>query len=138
MKNGKDMLRRLRHRALARGIGFSLSRSALKKMLKEEACPICGVCFVSEQNHEHEISIDRIVPALGYTDANTAAICRTCNGKKADLDPLRLEAKGYGYIASWVKRTASERGLPLRPTLTGKLRRSFAHLLRHLASKIEG
>ena len=138
MKNGRDMLRRLRHRALARGIGFSLSRPVLKKMLKCVDCPICGVRFVHEQNHKHEISIDRIVPALGYTDANTAAICRTCNGLKADLDPDRLDAKGHGYIATWVRNTAAARSLPLRLTLAVRTRRALAHFLRQFASKIEG
>lgn len=138
MKSGRDMLRRIRHRALARGIGFSLSRVALKKMLKETECPICGAAFVSEQNHRHEISIDRIVPSIGYTDKNTAAICRTCNGLKADMDPDRLEAKGYGYIATWARNTAAERGLPAQNSVIRRLRHTVAHLLRQVASRIEG
>lgn len=138
MKSGKDMLRRIRHRALARGIGFSLSRRALKQMLKTKNCPVCWAVFVSEQNHKHEISIDRIVPVLGYTDKNTAAICRECNTIKADLDPDRLEAKGQEYLARWVRQMAAERGLPLRLTFFIRLRRMTAHLLRRLASKIEG
>jgi hypothetical protein len=93
---------------------------------------------VHEQNHKYEISIDRIVPALGYTDRNTAAICRTCNGLKADLDPDRLDAKGRGYIATWVRDTAAARGLPLQLPLAIRARRALAHFLRQLASKLEG
>lgn len=138
MKRGRDMLRRIRHRALARGIGFSLSRPALKKMLQVKACPICSASLTAEQNHPHEISIDRIVPVLGYTDQNTAAICRTCNFLKADLDPQRLEANGHGSIATWVRQTAAARGLPLQLGLLLQLRRALAHFMRQIASKIEG
>lgn len=137
MRSGKSLRRRIRARAAAKGVRFSLSAVALKKMLDEEKCPACGAYLVDESAHPHEASIDRIVPQLGYTDANTAILCRTCNGKKGDMDIARLRANGLGYLAEWAEALCEQRGLPRKVTLRMKFRRRIAALFRKAAELIE-
>jgi hypothetical protein len=114
-----------------------LSSEALKKMLDTDACPACGVALVDEPAHPYEASIDRIVPQLGYTDTNTAILCRTCNGLKGDMDIARLRTKGLEYLAEWAESLCEQRGLPRSITIRMKIRRRLAALFRKAADFVE-
>jgi hypothetical protein len=47
-------------------------------------------------------SIDRVIPALGYTVANIAILCWRCNNLKRDARPEELET-----VAAWMRLKAS-------------------------------
>jgi len=137
VRNGKSLRRRIKARAAAKGVRFSLSTHALKQMLAEDNCPACGAELVDEPAHPHEASVDRIIPQLGYTDENTAILCRTCNGRKSDMDIVRLRANGLEYLAEWTETLCIQRGLPRTVTLRMKIRRRLAFLFRKVADFIE-
>jgi hypothetical protein len=54
------------------------------------AVPHCAWCRVRVKQQRGKAgptspSLDRVIPALGYTDANTVLACHACNGEKGDL-----------------------------------------------------
>ena len=137
MRSGKSLRRRIRARAAAKGVRFSLSSEALKRMMDTNACPACGVILVDEAAHPHEASVDRIIPQLGYTDANTAILCRTCNRLKGDMDIARLRTNGLEYLAEWAEALCKQRGLPSSITINMKIRRKLAAFFRKAADFVE-
>lgn len=74
-------------RAKIAGVPFSLETIALT-----ESCPICARVFTPITGKQggsvpSSPSIDRIIPALGYTAENTWLICRGCNATKSNATP---------------------------------------------------
>lgn len=51
-------------------------------------------------------SLDRIIPARGYTKENVIVLCNACNRKKQNSTAEELAA-----MAEWIYRIREERGL---------------------------
>lgn len=52
------------------------------------------------------LTIDRVVPVLGYTPANIVVACHTCNCEKQDFTPRRLR-----WLADRIDEIIRARGL---------------------------
>lgn len=67
-------------------IPFRLSFSRLKQLYNTKKCYFTGKVLT-----ENSRSIDRLDPAVGYTDSNVVACDKTLNGKKTNLTPLEIK-----------------------------------------------
>lgn len=57
---------------------FTLTRKDFESV-RHRACFYCGL--------ENSMGIDRLYPAIGYTEGNSVPCCKTCNYTKNDLHP---------------------------------------------------
>ncbi len=99
-------MRAARKRAERLGLPFELNDEDLAT---PETCPICGTKLVMQEGQgggNSSPSMDRIVPTLGYTKANTVILCHSCNRKKQNSTAEELAA-----LAEWIFRIREERGL---------------------------
>lgn len=102
----KLRLQAAKRRASELGLPFELNE---EDVATPEVCPICGtglVMRVGSGGGNSSPSIDRVVPALGYTKSNTVVICQGCNRKKDNSTAEELSA-----IADYIYRIREERGL---------------------------
>lgn len=127
---------RLKARAMAKGVGFSLTKAQVEELSIEAPCPCCQAQMTIIANHDHEVSIDRIVPMYGYIWLNTIAICRSCNNRKADMGPDELDKAGLKYIADWVRAECKARSLRVSPTTLFRMRRWIGKQLIRLGRAI--
>lgn len=100
-----------RARAKQKGILVDISNDDVDRAIQESA-GLCAYCrrplnFQASMEGRHESpSLDRILPALGYTAANIVVACYRCNAIKSDTTPAELEG-----LASAVTKLIARRGL---------------------------
>lgn len=92
-----------RHRAKKEGVAFSLNRLDIE--IPGE-CPVCSVAMSYLDGRNVVPSLDRIIPARGYTKENVIVLCNACNRKKQNSTAEELAA-----MAEWIYRIREERGL---------------------------
>lgn len=78
-----------RKRALARGLPFTITPDDIDI---PEVCPVLGLALSAEGPRDHRPSLDRIVPARGYTPENIRVISFRANRIKSDATPEELRA----------------------------------------------
>lgn len=95
------MLRSCKHRAKKRGIPFDLKRSDISVPL---LCPVFGMPLVCNAGTGHarqdSLSLDKIIPELGYVTGNVQVISNLANVMKHDATPEQLI-----LFAEWVLKT---------------------------------
>ena len=75
-------------RAKAKGIPFNLAPGDIPP--KPTSCPCCGRSENRERGNRGNLSLDRIIPALGYVKGNVQWLCRRCNTIKNDATPEEI------------------------------------------------
>lgn len=82
----------------------TLTRDEFYSLQAQTHCWCCGDQF-SRRNHNKKLTIDRLVPSLGYRFDNCAALCLECNRRKNDssLDDMKR-------MVSWLERELVTRG----------------------------
>ena len=83
-KNFKKIILRIaQKRALEKGIPFSLTE---EDFIVPEFCPVLGIKLecCSENRKNNSITLDRIIPSLGYTKENVRVISWRANMLKKD------------------------------------------------------
>jgi hypothetical protein len=91
----------VKQRARENNLPFDLTVEFVVGALKRtKLCPICGVAMHHAKGcgSPTSPSIDRLVPALGYTKGNVNVICRACNLIKGTATPERLR-----QVADWIE-----------------------------------
>lgn len=65
-------------------VGCDITLSDLLALLKEqkELCPLTGVQLTGKRHDPYAVSIDRIIPNLGYTKGNIQLVCTAINYAK--------------------------------------------------------
>jgi hypothetical protein len=94
-------LQHAKRRAKLKNIPFNITISDLKI---PEKCPILGMTLVVNESYakENSISLDRIVPELGYVKGNVAVISYKANTIKNNATIEELEK-----VLSWMKSKMS-------------------------------
>lgn len=110
-KNITKKREKLKERAKARQVPFNLTQQDVFNLMSSTDCPCCMRQMTTLSNDPHQISIDRLIPSKGYTTKNTVAICKECNGLKADLGPAELHKRGLSAIAKWTEQECQARQL---------------------------
>lgn len=74
------------------GVPFSLSLMDVERLLNNWSCAYCLSPVGSFTGGQRPVSatLDRIIPVLGYTRANTVLACHQCNAAKAEHTPESL------------------------------------------------
>jgi hypothetical protein len=89
----RRMLARSKHRAKIAGIPFNIT---LEDIRIPELCPVLGFPLIPHQGrrgyHPNSPSLDRIIPALGYTKGNVRVISARANLLKNDATTEELRA----------------------------------------------
>lgn len=83
-----DVSRGARHRAKKSGVPCTISVGWLIDFLAGGAlCAYCGVACRPGSRHEvaTSITLDRLIPDLGYVPSNLVLACHRCNRKKGSL-----------------------------------------------------
>lgn len=106
-------------RSRRQNVRYQLTHEQITRLLaKTSHCPICKVKLVFDHHgtgfHRASPSIDRMIPADGYTIGNIAVICTRCNILKRDATADELEA-----IAVWMRRSLATADKPLAPPVLG-------------------
>jgi hypothetical protein len=98
----RTRLSTLRYRAKRTGLAFNLEE---EDIIFPDYCPILGLpLIISGTGHNpNNVSVDRIIPALGYVKGNIQFISYRANTMKSDASPEELV-----LFAKWVKRTYPE------------------------------
>jgi ribosomal protein S14 len=76
-----------------------MTRSRIKRLLKQNrSCECCGrkITFYRRIRY-NSVTIDRVIPALGYVKGNIGILCYRCNRLKNDATPKELY-RLYRYI----------------------------------------
>ncbi len=90
---------RLKSRARECGLAFNLTAADLVPLWRDH-CPVFGFPLVpSSDDHGAWPTVDRMVPALGYTVGNVRIISDLANRSKNSLTPGQLR-----LIADWMDR----------------------------------
>ena len=95
----KRMLLGARDRAVKQGLPFDLKETDFEV---PEFCPVLGLKLVISNKRggtDSSPSLDRIVPALGYTPGNVVVISNRANRIKSNCDPEDIMAVG-----EWLKK----------------------------------
>ena len=84
------ILDRVRSRATQRNIPFDLD---LEDIIIPDKCPVLGIPLERSSGTlaDSSPSVDRIIPALGYTKGNIIIISNRANRIKSDATPQELE-----------------------------------------------
>jgi hypothetical protein len=93
-----QMLYAARRRAKASRVPFNIDVSDI---VIPKKCPALGIPLKTGGGRGHfpnRPSLDRLVPALGYTKGNVVVISTRANAIKNDATPVELEA-----IAAWLR-----------------------------------
>ena len=88
ISNPKTRIAHLRNKARDKGIPFNLTESDLAP---PESCPVLGTPLGDS------FTVDRIVPALGYTKGNIILISDLANRIKTNAVPSEILRVGYFY-----------------------------------------
>ena len=108
----RHAFRARKSRAKRKGIRWDLRYEDLGS--PPDRCSCCGTLMLrGDENGGRGTapSIDRILPAEGYTKKNVVWLCQSCNATKSDAGPAELY-----QIADWLWDRYKERGIPLPPT----------------------
>lgn len=75
-----------KRRAAAKGLEFSISRRRIERALRRQTCEVTRLQFDLRAQRMGALtpSIDRIDPALGYTDDNINVVCWIYNRAKGN------------------------------------------------------
>lgn len=97
-----NLLSSIKSRATSRGIPFDLDEEYLASIIPPDAiCPITLRKMVRGKkgtNKANWMSVDRIVPALGYTKGNVAIISHAANAMKQDCSDPAV----FRRLADWI------------------------------------
>ena len=84
------LLRDSKQRAERQGVPYNLTKEYVRSIIPEDKmCPILKVPFNYERGrgrtiHPHTMSLDRIIPSLGYVEGNVMWISQRANTLKRD------------------------------------------------------
>lgn len=91
-----QLWRDARKRAMKRGLVFSITKEFVEDILRVGRCAVTGVPFdlspgcSSRAMKPHAPSLDRIVPARGYTPSNTRCVTTHFNVARGGFTDLQL------------------------------------------------
>lgn len=86
-------------RAKSQGVAFDLTQDDIKSLVTK-ACHKCTYCDkdlnfrvlkTKLSERKDSPSLDKVLPSLGYTLANTVVCCHRCNSIKNDATPEELQ-----------------------------------------------
>jgi hypothetical protein len=80
-----------RQRAKAENIPCTITLHYLESLSIPEYCPILGI-KLNTGKHEHKMSLDKIIPELGYVDGNIVFMSLRANRLKNDATLEELQA----------------------------------------------
>jgi hypothetical protein len=91
----KPLVYDARRRAKARGVPFDLTNEDVRELL--DAGWVCRYCdspvgAYTGGSRPTSATLDRLVPDLGYTRANTILSCHKCNSEKSEHTVQSLRA----------------------------------------------
>lgn len=94
----QQMLSRARRRAKQKGLPFDIE---LSDVVIPATCPVLRIPITVglDKRDRGSPSLDRIIPALGYTKGNVQVISTRANAMKQDASPAELLA-----FADWIRR----------------------------------
>ena len=96
-----------RERARVRGLPCSLTYKNVP--LPPNTCPVLGVKLEVGNNNDNSATLDRLIPALGYTPDNVVWMSRRANMIKSSTVPENLE--DIYTVANWLAAEYEKRGL---------------------------
>lgn len=111
----KIVLYQSKHRAQKGGYPHTLTAEELQTICRD-TCIYCGKTLKYNQRKGamyDNASLDKIIPARGYTLANTVVACFRCNWVKCNASLLEMEA-----LTAGLRRVLEERSLPISVTTT--------------------
>lgn len=115
-------LKTCRARAINRGLAFDLDAEWLRDQLVKQRyrCALTGIQFLSQFSKKTKVhpfapSIDRIVPALGYTRANTRVVVFAVNAMMMDWGEELFAQVARAYRSHRIKRNALSPSTGVRP-----------------------
>lgn len=105
------LLEKARERARRSGVPFTLSRDDVHEILADWTCAYCETPVGSfhRNTRPNSATLDRLIPAGGYTKENTVLCCHRCNAAKAEHTPTSLRAWA-DKIESVINRKHRTRG----------------------------
>lgn len=106
----KIVLYQSKHRAQKGGYLHTLTENELQSLCRD-TCSYCDKILKYNQRRgamSDSASIDRIIPAQGYTFKNTVVACFRCNSLKSNASLSEMEALIVG-----LRRVLEERSLPI-------------------------
>jgi len=105
-----NLLSNARYRARRDFMPFDVTHAYLLRLwdVQRGACAYCGQGLVTDSPKPSPASpsIDKIIPANGYTMGNVALSCHGCNSTKMDHSPETMRAKAARAQAKserWLK-----------------------------------
>lgn len=95
------MIKIARSRAKQNGIPFSLTENDIQI---SERCPVLGIPLdkAAKKGEPNSVTLDRVIPALGYVPGNVRVISCRANRLKSDATLEELEA-----IIAYIRRETS-------------------------------
>lgn len=84
-----------RRRARLKQLPFTITAADVQQLLDAGwVCIYCGTALGSYQGGQRRqtITLDRLIPSLGYTPCNVELACHQCNTSKAEHTPATLRA----------------------------------------------
>jgi hypothetical protein len=96
-----NILQQAKRRAKLKNVPFDITADDIEV---PEYCPVLGIKLAVNKNHakDNSLSIDRIIPELGYVKDNVAIISFKANTIKSNASIEDLEK-----VLAWVKRQSS-------------------------------
>jgi len=94
-------------RAKRKKIPFTITIEEVEKLIpKTLLCPILGIDIRIEKkkSSKHSITLDRIIPALGYVPGNVVVISHLANTLKSDV----TDPDVFRKIAAWLEKTLNK------------------------------
>lgn len=90
----KVLLYQAKRRARLKGVPFGLTLSDVEALFAAGRCEYCGiqVGMYGLGGQPQSASLDRLVPSVGYTPANTILACHKDNSAKSEHTPETLRA----------------------------------------------
>ena len=108
------LLRDSKKRAERQGVPYDITKEYLRSIIpKDNMCPILKVPFNYErgrgyQAHPHAMSLDRIIPSLGYVEGNVMWISHRANTIKGEATAKEVCLVGL-YLAKYDKNFNKEK-----------------------------
>ena len=99
---GKAAYDTAKARAKRKGLPFTITREYLNSITPTH-CPVLGIELVpGAENKDHNISIDRIIPELGYVEGNIIIVSFRANRLRSDgtIDELKRLSSFYEKLIS--------------------------------------
>jgi hypothetical protein len=90
----KTLLYDARRRSKMRGTPCTLELPDVEKVISGWTCVYCDsqVGTFTGGQRAQSATLDRLIPELGYTPANTVLACHSCNSAKSEHTPATLRA----------------------------------------------